>query len=1030
RLSPPLPSLIALRWGSIIPDAENVIVPFKAKNLNFVDIRVKKIYQNNVLQFLQHHTLDEHYGVRYVGNVVYENKIDLKKISREDNRNQEVKYNIDLKKMIATELGAIYKVYIGYRREYVEALDCDNFEEESEESKDLEEDQLDNPFDYLEEGYWNESKNPCSKRYYLSDNFIKSTLMHSNVNLIAKSFKNGLQVIATNVLEAKPIKGVNIEIYDYYKQLMYKGISDSMGIVQIYHKVEKPYFIIARYNGQYGYLCLKDYLSNSTSEFDVEGSEIKNGLNAFIYTDRGIWRPGDSIHIYCILRDKSKILPQNYPITVKVKDTHQKERLHKVITHRVGNIYHTAFETSPDDPTGNWEAIVIAGNNRFYKSLKVEAIKPNRLKIKLKKTSDQNIQLHNEATTNFEVNSKWLHGASAENLDVQVDMQAVSQSTIFKNYKNFIFDDPTRKNTEQFVRVHEGKLDSNGLSKFNLKAFKKASFAGMIKLQFKSRVIEKSGNFSEDYISYEASPFSHFVGLHIPKDNWGNYVIKDKCQISAVTLDANGKLSPDRKISLGLYNLGNSWWYEEDESNNFKYTSSDHENAIYKTDTISNQKGGLKYAIPIEEKGNYLLKICDIESGHCTGSYFSTYNYDDENQEKQVEYYNIKADKEKYKLGEKIKLSIPTETETITLVSIESNDKVLQSHLLEGKSGKLEFEIPVTKEFLPNIYIHATFIQKYNKKNNDLPIRMYGILPIKIIDEKTMLYPIVTLPSTIEPEREYQFEVKEKKGRPMYYTIAIVDEGLLDLTRFVTPDPHKHFYAKQSLGVKTWDLFDEMANPIEGKISNILSIGGDNSNTKALSNKKANRFIPIVKTYGPFYLGQSARKKHNIKINNYVGSVRAMIVASYEDMYGHGEATAYVKKPLMVQSTLPRILSIGDEFTLTSNVFALHKSIKNVTTKIETNDVLEVFSEPKFYLNFNKEEDDVCFFTIRAKKTGVGKIKIKAESNGGIYKSEEELEIDVRNPNPLVYENRTIKISKNLTEEMEIQIGQEIEESN
>ena len=166
----------------------------------------------------------------------------------------------------------------------------------------------------------------------------------------------------------------------------------------------------------------------------------------------------------------------------------------------------------------------------------------------------------------------------------------------------------------------------------------------------------------------------------------------------------------------------------------------------------------------------------------------------------------------------------------------------------------------------------------------------------------------------------------------MTYTIAVVDDGLLDLTRFTTPNPWNTFYAKQSLGVKTWDMYKYVTGAFTGKMAGLLQIGGD-IYTKSAEKKQANRFKPIVKFLGPFTIEPGNTAKHTFKMPNYVGSVRTMVVAGNNTAYGSAQKTTKVKKPLMVLASLPRVLGPDEEVEVPINVFAMKENIKKVLTK-------------------------------------------------------------------------------------------------
>ena len=139
----------------------------------------------------------------------------------------------------------------------------------------------------------------------------------------------------------------------------------------------------------------------------------------------------------------------------------------------------------------------------------------------------------------------------------------------------------------------------------------------------------------------------------------------------------------------------------------------------------------------------------------------------------------------------------------------------------------------------------------------------------------------------------------------MTYTIAVVDEGLLDLTRFKTPNAWDSFYTREALGVRTWDIYDDVIGAYGGKVNQVFSIGGD-ADLGGGKAKKANRFKPVVMYYGPFELGKGDSKTTSIKLPKYIGSVRTMVVAANAEKsaYGMAEKATQVRSPLMVLACL------------------------------------------------------------------------------------------------------------------------------
>jgi uncharacterized protein YfaS (alpha-2-macroglobulin family) len=161
-------------------------------------------------------------------------------------------------------------------------------------------------------------------------------------------------------------------------------------------------------------------------------------------------------------------------------------------------------------------------------------------------------------------------------------------------------------------------------------------------------------------------------------------------------------------------------------------------------------------------------------------------------------------------------------------------------------------------------------------------------------DPSTVLQPQLKMPNVLRPEQAFEVYVSEKNKKAMTYTIAVVEEGLLDLTRFKTPNAWDAFYAREALGVKTWDVFDDVIGTYSGSIDQVFAIGGD-GNAAAGKNKKANRFKPVVTFLGPFYLKAGETKKHNIKLPNYIGAVRTMVVAGNHTTKAYGSTDKSVE---------------------------------------------------------------------------------------------------------------------------------------
>jgi uncharacterized protein YfaS (alpha-2-macroglobulin family) len=260
----------------------------------------------------------------------------------------------------------------------------------------------------------------------------------------------------------------------------------------------------------------------------------------------------------------------------------------------------------------------------------------------------------------------------------------------------------------------------------------------------------------------------------------------------------------------------------------------------------------------------------------------------------------------------------------------------------------------------------------------------------------------------LRPGEKNQIKITEKAGREMTYTIAIVDEGLLDLTRFKTPDPWGSFYAREALGVKTWDVYDDVIGAYGGRINQIFKIGGDEDLGGGKA-RKANRFPPVVKYLGPFKLKKGQTATHQVSLPQYIGSVRTMVVASDAEnsRYGKAEKTTAVRSPLMVLASVPRKVSPGESMTLPVTLFAMEKDVKSVTVQVRAKGLQAVTSAQT--INFSQPDEKLAYFNLKAlAATGIGTINMTATS--GAHKASYDVEIDIVNPNPVTRRKKEILI--------------------
>ncbi len=1015
--------------AAILPDSKSLIIPFRAVNLYAVDLSVIRIFENNVLMFMQTNSLASANELRRSGRLVYKKTLWLAKDASKDIHHWG-DYSIDLAGLIHQEPGAIYRVILSFRQEY-SAYPCGGGENQDMKFADSstsdgltkvsgsvlsEEDEAiwntPEAYYYYNGGTmdwsvyrWTERDNPCHPSYYMdSDRAAACNVFASNLGMIVKrNSLNKLWIAVSNILDTKPIGKAQVTAYNFQLQPIGKGETNGEGFVEITPN-GVPFIIVAESDKQKAYVRVVDGEEQSVSRFDVGGKDIQKGLKGFIYGERGVWRPGDTLHISFILEDREKRIPDKHPVALEIYNPRGQFYTKMISTQGMNGFYTFDVPTQATDPTGLWNAYIKVGGTTFHKGLRIETIKPNRLKInlalpKVPQATDKNFYAP--------LTSTWLTGATASKLKAKVEMSLSKVNTQFKNYGQYIFNNPATDFTTIKTDIFDGTLDAEGKANVMLKVPTATEAPGMLNATFTTRVFEPGGDASIYTQTIPFSPFTSYVGINLNQPK-GKYIETDKDHVfDIVTVNTQGQLVNSSNLEYKIYRIGWSWWWENSGESFGTYINNSSITPVASGNLQTRGgKASFKFRIDYPSWGRYLVYVKDKESGHATGGTVYVDWPEWRGRSSKTDPSGIKMlafslNKDSYEIGETATAIIPAAAGGRALVSIENGSTVLRQEWIEvSNGGDTKYTFKITPEMTPNVYLHISLLQPHAQTVNDLPIRMYGVVPVFVTNSQTVLQPQIQMPEVLRPETNFNVTVSEKTGKPMTYTLAIVDDGLLDLTNFKTPDPWNDFYSREALGIRTWDMYDNVLGASAGSYSSLFSTGGDA--TLKPADAKANRFKPVVKFIGPFYLGKGKSQTHTLKLPMYVGSVRAMVVAGQEGAYGNAEKTAFVRTPLMMLSTLPRVLSIQEEITVPVNIFAMENQVKNVTVSLQASGGgVQIVGANQQSLKFSQPDDQLVFFTL---KTGskTGKATIHLTANGGGQQTKETIEIEVRNPNPIV----------------------------
>lgn len=983
--------------GVILPTTQGSKVIIETKNLTGLLLQVYAIPERTMYQFLQDNELSEKSNLYRVGEPVFEKHVNL---NWDDSMmNRFIPRGIDISELTKKHDYGMYQIRVSFRKKdikYVCSKGHKDFsylpfpEDKIAEDTKYKEEKLwnfANDLDYKDRRtFWDFNEDPCHPAFYLENYHpeitAKENIIISDIALSAKKDNDGkLYIAAANLKDTQPVKNSFIELYNYIGKKIAEGKTDDNGIA-VFDYSEQIEYITATSGSQTTYLKLSAGTELSISHFETGGVISKDGAKGFIYGERGVWRPGDTMYLTFLLQDKDKKLPDDIPVNFELIDPLGKTVEKKILKDQVNGFYSFETSTSEKAATGLYTAKVSIGGNSWTKGLRVESIVPNKLSVKLTSAS----KILTAGSNSLKLEGSWLHGASAAGYKADVAVSFSKARPDFKISEGYSFENPLNKVAYKRENIFEGKLNLSSYADINARLESDSKAPGFMNANFVSRIYEPSGTFSTEYTTMKFSPYSRYVGIKLPDgDTERNMLLTDKKHTAQIVcFNADGTPANEAEVTCKVYKVQWKWWWEKDAYTNAGFVEDEYFDEVEsKNISIKDGKGTFDFEIKYPSWGRYLILVSDNAGGHSAGkiTYIDWPDWTGRSSQGangSSSMVALTADKKSYLPGETASVTFPSSKNCRALITIEKNGIIKKQEWIETKAETTVYKFKLTADMVPNLYIHVTLTQPHLQTANSLPIRLYGVVPVYVENPESVLEPVITNAQNFEPGRETVISVSEKNGRPMTYTLAIVDEGLLGLTSFHAQNPHDEFYKKEASQLKSWDIYSDVINAYTGNLETLLAIGGSDE-INAGSNAKINRFAPVVKFFGPFQLKAGEKKSTAFVMPAYVGAVRAFVVAGFDGAYGVAEKTTAVKSDLMIQSSLPKTLGTNEVIDVPVTVFNGTDKKENVTVEMITKGNLEAAEKKEISLEVNS--DGIVYFTLKTKDAGKLELNFKAISS-------------------------------------------------
>ena len=743
----------------------------------------------------------------------------------------------------------------------------------------------------------------------------------TDLGIAARTFAGGALVWVNSLRTAQPAAGAAVAVYARNNQVLARGTADEQGLARLAWEIgdgAEPFVVVAELDGDLSYIDLAR--TGVDQGEDLGGAPyLKPGqLEAAVFSERGVYRPGEKIFMQALVRDDRRQAPEPFPALLRVRRPDGRIfRDAPVLLDEFGAA--TAEVDMPEYlPTGRY-GLELAMPGTFTvlgeTSVALEDFVPPQIRVEVQPPEGRG---RAGDVLAFGVDAAHLFGRPAAGLKATGAATFKPAPFAPSNWPDWTFGDDEKAFAPVYRNLGAQELDENGRAEFEVES--RAAWRPPAALQMvqQATVMEIGGRAVTAYASSLLDPYPFYVGL---KPAWEGAARAGETQRVAVAevLPDGAPVAEGQPLVLTLSRVTWNSVLRRNSSGRYEWKS-ERQVVDIRQDTLAAGGAAQDWAFAVDGAGDYLLVAADPASGAATRIEFRAGSADPEwlawSREKpgRVE---LAWDKKMYRPGETARLQVRAPFAGPALLTVET-DRVREARAVTLEKNTAEFEVPVTADCAPNAYCSLTLIRPAEAEEVWSAHRAVGALALPVELPGRRLQVTLAAPAVARPQAalEAVATVRDEAGQPARgaVTVMAVDEAICMLTAFETPDPDQVFSAQRALGVFPFDLYAELMPVTDEQTETVPAAGGDGDAAmrRRLNPIKANRFKPVALWRAAVPLDTNGQARVKMDLPEFNGELRLMAVAYDATQSGATSTPVKVKRDLVVQPSLPRFLAIGD----------------------------------------------------------------------------------------------------------------------
>lgn len=715
---------------------------------------------------------------------------------------------------------------------------------------------------------------------------------------------------------ARPAAETTIQLYDRTAKLLHEATTDDQGFANFAALTKDPAFAVARKGQHYSVLKL-NAPAMDLSEYRLP-SRPQEALELFLYSARDLYRPGETVTINGLLRDHDAKLSNGSPIGVRIKTPDN--RVYHSFTWQGDEQAWYSHELQLPEQTANgeWRFEATLGNGRTFTYLfNVEDFLPERMKLSL--SAEGGRHLPHDLPIEIEVQGDYLYGAPAAGNRVETRVQSRQARTLFKdNWKDFIFGAEDYKDFDLDLNLPGATLDEQGRLPLRLpEQWKQAEQP--VRVETEVSLFESGGRPVTRRIQHILWPRETLVGLR-PTWDGERATPNGRVELEVIHVDREGELRAAEHLDVLVVREDRQrYWNWRD---GWQRNSSRQEIPVYNVVTALDTDERGRISVPVEY-GTYRVEVRDRQQNLLTSyRFFAGWRWDnpETGTTGRPDQVTLSWSRDAFAPGTSARLTVDAPYEGRALITVES-DRLLWRGQQEVSAGENHIDIPVDANWnRHDVYATVNVIRAGAAKRKQVPKRAFGLIHLPLARDDRELAVTVNAPEKVEPETTLtvSLNVDKANGEPVHLTLAAVDSGVLSLSRFETPQPHRWFFAPRAY---QHSIYDTWANFIE-QLSDRHArqrFGGDAD--LARGGEAPQSHVQIVSLFsGKVAVDENGQAQVDLELPYFNGELRLMALAWSDNRFGHQEAKVKVAAPLTAEVSTPRFMARGDKAFATFDV--------------------------------------------------------------------------------------------------------------